>query len=73
MNAKLQVIATELLMELRGMAREELCRDEISYVSQKLHVVYTEGYLVGVNLGMGAACAPPACETCSDGGHGEGH
>ena len=65
-------MAVALLMELRGMAREELSSEQIRYVTGKLDKAYGLGWLAGKGIAYAEDNAAPVCEGCSDGGHFEG-
>lgn len=68
----MRMLAIKLLMELRGMAREELSKDEIDFVEDYLRQAHTIGWGAGTRHVLGAQEQGPACETCSDGGHEHG-
>ena len=78
MKAKIPMrwYAAELLMNLRGMAREELCSDEITFVQHWLEEMcssnYARGFSDGVKHKHAVENQGPSCETCSDGGHEHG-
>lgn len=71
-EAHVTALAVELLIELRGMAREELSSNEVRYVAGKMARAYGLGWLAGKGIAYAEANAAPVCEGCSDGGHFEG-
>jgi len=64
--------AIKMLRELRGMDPCELCTDEVKFVENYLQNAYSKGWLDGRVADVAQQHAPPFCETCSDGGHGDG-